>query len=134
MRVWVGNRDDNLRVLDLGKDLELTEVAMLDGDNITLPIRIAIVINPATDEEEVWVTQPRVDGVRVYNAEAPFGIKEALIPTGQRPIGILPIANDCFILVANALGGTISVFDVATKTIVATLSGFSDPDGLAYIP
>jgi YVTN family beta-propeller protein len=56
------------------------------------------------------------------------------IPTGEMPVGVLVLPDGSHAFVANTQADRVSVLDMRSGKVVATISPGDEPDGMAWVP
>lgn len=98
--------------------------------NYDLGFMPGMVATPPNASGELWVTDSD-DGKIVFNkTTADMKTGELAVGSGAHGIAFSPDAKTAY--VSNQLGATVSVVDVATRAITATIPVGVKPNGLAY--
>lgn len=121
--VWVTNRaEDTVSILDA------ETAAVVDSMSVPgFPIRVAF----SPNGRHGIVSAPQTGDVALYDA-AKRRLRTRLA-VGEKPIGVLAPTN-ARAFVANSGSGTVSVINLATQSVVGTISAGQGPDGMAYLP
>jgi YVTN family beta-propeller protein len=80
------------------------------------------------DGEEIWMPQMKTSGeIKILDGKTPK--EEASIQVGSGPLEMTINSGGNYIFVANGEDNTISVIDIATKTVVKTINVGNEPVG-----